>query len=136
MISITYVSSAVLHLRESSMQDLVEKCQGNNKRLGVTGVLDYSDGNFMQVIEGPDLVTHALYDQIKRDNRHRDVTAINIRPLEVREFQGWSMAYNIIPPRTLRDTAIPHAFLDRARPRALPLPNGSASSLICAFMQH
>ena len=109
MISITYVSSAVLHLRESSMQDLVEKCQGNNKRLGVTGALDYSDGNFMQVIEGPDLVTHALYDQIKRDNRHRDVTAINIRPLEVREFQGWSMAYNIIPPRTLRDNAIPHA---------------------------
>ena len=136
MISITYVSSAVLQFRESTLQDLVEQCQANNKRLGVTGVLVYSDGNFMQVIEGPDLVTHALYDKIKRDNRHRDVTTINIQPLEVREFQGWSMAYNIIPPRTLRENAIPHAFLDRARQRALPLPNGSASSLICAFMQH
>jgi len=104
MISNTYVSSAVLQFRESTLQDLVEQCQADNKRLGVTGVLVYSDGNFMQVIEGPDLVTHALYDQIKRDNRHRDVTSINTQPLEVREFQDWSMAHNIIPTRTLRVT--------------------------------
>ena len=136
MISITYVSSAVRRFRESTLQDLVEQCQANNKRLGVTGVLIYSEGNFMQVIEGPDLVTHALYDQIKCDDRHRDVTTINVQPLEVREFQYWSMAYNIIPPRTLRANAIPHAFLDRARQRALPLPKGKASSLICEFMQH
>ena len=66
MISITYVSSAVLQFRESTLLDLVEQCQGNNLRLGVTGVLVYSDGNFMQVIEGPDLVTHALYARAGR----------------------------------------------------------------------
>jgi hypothetical protein len=136
MVSITYVSSAVLRFRESILQDLVEQCQANNERLAVTGVLVYSDGNFMQVIEGPDLTTHALYERVKRDTRHRDVTTINVQPLEEREFEGWSMAYNIVPPRSLRGHAIPHAFLDRARQRALPLPKGSASSLICAFMQH
>jgi hypothetical protein len=136
MISITYVSSAVRQFRESTWLDLVEQCQANNTRLGITGVLVYSDGNFMQVIEGPDLVTHALYDRIKLDDRHRDVTSVNIQALEAREFQGWSMAYNIIAPRALRGHAIPYAFLDRARQRALPLPKGSASSLICAFMQH
>jgi hypothetical protein len=136
MISITYVSSAVLQFKESDLQDLVEQCQANNKRLGVTGVLIYCDGNFIQVIEGPDLVTYALFDGIKRDIRHRDVTTINVEPLEAREFHGWAMAYNIIPPRTLRANDIPHAFLDRARQRALPLPRGSASRLICTFMQH
>lgn len=136
MISITYVSSAVLQFRESTLLDLVEQCQANNSRLGVTGVLVYSDGNFMQVIEGPDLVTHTLYERIKRDARHRDVTTVNVELLEVREFEGWSMAYNIIPPRGLRSHPIPQAFLDRARQRPLPLPRGSASSLICSFMQH
>jgi hypothetical protein len=136
MISITYVSSAVRQFRESTLLDLVDECQANNKRLGVTGVLVYSDGNFMQVIEGPDLVVHALYDRINRDDRHRDITTVVIQTLESREFEGWSMAYNIIAPRALRAHAIPHAFLDRARQRALPLPSGSASSLICAFMQH
>ena len=52
MISITYVSSAVRQFREATLLDLVDQCQRNNKRLGVTGVLVYSDGNFMQVIEG------------------------------------------------------------------------------------
>ena len=136
MISITYVSSAVQQFREATLLDLVEQCQGNNVRLGVTGVLVYSDGNFMQVIEGPDLVTHALYDRIKRDDRHRDVTTVHMQALEGREFQGWSMAYNIIAPRPLRSSTIPQAFLDRARLRPLPLPNGSASSLVCSFMQH
>jgi hypothetical protein len=135
MVSITYVSSAVRQFRESTLLDLVEQCQANNKRLGITGVLVYSDGNFMQVIEGPDLVTHALYDRIKIDDRHRDVTTVNIQALEARVFQGWSMAYNIVAPRALRSHAIPHAFLDRARQRALPLPQGNAASLICAFMQ-
>lgn len=135
MISITYVSSAVRQFREATLLDLVEQCQGNNTRLGVTGVLVYSDGNFMQVIEGPGLVTHALYDRIRRDDRHRNVTTVHIQPLEVREFQGWSMAYNILAPRPLRTMDIPHAFLDRARLRPFPLPHGSASSLVCSFMQ-
>jgi hypothetical protein len=136
MISITYVSSAVRQFRESALLDLVEHCQANNKRLDVTGVLVYSDGNFMQVIEGADLVIHALYDRIKRDDRHHDVTTVVVQSLQAREFQGWSMAWNIVAPRALRGHTLPHAFLDRARERALPLPPGSASSLICAFMQH
>ena len=46
------------------------------------------------------------------------------------------MAYNILPPKALRTNRLPQAFLDRARQRPLPLPHGSASSLVCAFMQH
>jgi hypothetical protein len=135
MISITYVSSASFPFSESTLLDLVEQCQRNNEKLGITGILVYSDGNFMQVIEGADLANRALYDRIRRDVRHRDVTTVHEQFIEAREFQGWSMAYNILPPRTLRTNRLPHAFLDRARQRPLPLPQGSASSLVCAFMQ-
>jgi Sensors of blue-light using FAD len=135
MISITYVSAAVVPFNETTLLDLVGQCQRNNERLGITGILVYSDGNFMQVIEGADLVTHALYARIELDVRHRAVTPVAQQLIDVREFQGWSMAYNILPPKALRTHRVPHAFLDRARQRPLPLPEGSASSLICAFMQ-
>lgn len=59
MISIAYVSSATVAFNETKLQDLVAQCQRNNERLGVTGILVYSDGNFMQVIEGGELVTES-----------------------------------------------------------------------------
>jgi Sensors of blue-light using FAD len=136
MISITYVSSAVFRFNETTLLDLVDQCQRNNERLGITGILVYSDGNFMQVIEGADLVTHALYERIKLDPRHRGVLTVHEQSIEAREFLGWSMAYNILPPRALRTNRTPYAFLDRVRQRPLPLPQGSASSLVCSFMQH
>lgn len=136
MVSITYVSSAVFRFNETTLLDLVDQCQANNERLGITGILVYSDGNFMQVIEGADLVTRALYERIKLDARHRGLFTVHEQSIEAREFLGWSMAYNILPPKALRTSRTPHAFLDRARQRPLPLPQGSASSLVCSFMQH
>lgn len=136
MISITYVSSAVYRFSEATLLDLVDQCQRNNERLGVTGILVYSDGNFMQVIEGADLVIHALYERIRCDSRHRGVYTVRQQGIEAREFRGWSMAYNILPPAALRTNRTPHAFIDRERRRALPMPAGSASSLVCSFMQH
>ncbi len=135
MISITYASSATSLFSEALVPDLVDQCQRNNSRLGITGILAYSDGNFMQVIEGADLVIDTLYQRIKLDPRHRDVTTIHQQRIEAREFQGWSMAYNILPAKPLRTHRLPEAFLDRARQRPLPLPEGSASKLICSFMQ-
>ena len=134
MVSITYVSSAVFPFTPATLVDLVDQCQRNNARLGITGMLVYSDGNFMQVIEGADLVTQALYDRIRRDARHRDVTTVQQESIEACEFPGWSMAYNILPAKPLRTHRVPHAFLDRARARPLPLPTGSASRLVCSFM--
>jgi Sensors of blue-light using FAD len=136
MISIAYVSSAVFSFNETALLDLVDQCQRNNARLGITGILVYSDGNFMQVIEGADLPTYALYDRIQRDVRHRGVTTVHQQLIQVHEFRGWSMAYNILPPKGLRPHRLPEAFLDRARQRPLPLPLGSASSLVCSFMQN
>jgi Sensors of blue-light using FAD len=136
MISITYVSAAVSRFNETTLLDLVDQCQRTNERLGITGMLVYSDGTFMQVIEGADLVTVALYERIKLDARHRGVATVHLQTIEVREFQGWSMAYNILPAKALRTNSVSHAFLDRARQRPLPLPKGSASSLVCSFMQH
>ena len=107
VISITYVSPAVAQFSETTLLHLVDQSQKINERLGITGILAYSDGNLMQAIEDADLPTFALSERIRRDVRHRDVTTVHHQPIEVCEFQGWSMAYNILPPRRLRTNRIP-----------------------------
>jgi hypothetical protein len=136
MISITYVSSATSPFGDDALLNLVDECQVNNQKLGITGVLVYSEGNFMQVIEGAALVTQSLYERIKLDARHRGVTTVNEQPIQVCEFAGWSMAYNILRPKSLRAPRLPQAFIDRAGRRPLPLPQGSASRLLWSFMQN
>lgn len=135
MISITYISSATAPLSDEALLKLVDQCQKTNQRLGVTGVLVYSEGNFMQVIEGAELVTLALYERIKLDTRHAGVTTVNEQQIQACEFDGWSMAYNILRPKSLRAPRLPQAFIDRAGRRPLPLPQGSASRLLWSFMQ-
>jgi Sensors of blue-light using FAD len=136
MISITYVSSATSPFGDEALLNLVDECQLNNQKLGITGVLVYSEGNFMQVIEGAALVTQSLYERIKLDARHRGVTTVDEQHIQVCEFGGWSMAYNILRPKSLRAPRLPQAFMDRAGRRPLPLAQGGASRLLWSFMQN
>jgi hypothetical protein len=64
MLSIFYASAAVRLLSESEIVELLEVSQTNNAREGVTGMLLYNNGNFIQVIEGPDTAVLSLYDKI------------------------------------------------------------------------
>ena len=47
---IVYVSSATRPFQEAELQDLLLKARENNARLGVTGMLLYIGGNFMQLL--------------------------------------------------------------------------------------
>ena len=57
VISITYVSPAVAQFSETTLLHLVDQSQKINERLGITGILAYSDGNLRQAIEDADLPT-------------------------------------------------------------------------------
>ena len=50
MICMLYVSSAVLGLNEREVTSIVKASQLNNQQLGVTGILLYNSGNFMQLL--------------------------------------------------------------------------------------
>ena len=52
MIALVYVSAARKLFDEAELSALLTQCRANNARLGVTGVLLYADGNFMQALEG------------------------------------------------------------------------------------
>jgi hypothetical protein len=93
MISLIYVSSAVKPFSPSELSDLLTQCHTHNTSVGVTGMLLYKDGDFMQVLEGEQETVQTLYSQIGRDPRHRRVLKILQSPLAERQFNDWSMGF-------------------------------------------
>ena len=65
--------------------------KANNPRSGVTGVLCFSDGIFLQVLEGGRTAVSALYNRIAADPRHRDVVLLSYEEIGERRFAGWAM---------------------------------------------
>lgn len=88
-----YISAASGPVDEAVIQGLLEVSRRNNARLGVTGLMLYHDGNFLQVLEGEEAVVTALYDRIALDGRHRGVIRLLGGPITERAFPDWQMGY-------------------------------------------
>ncbi|MBV9829379.1 MAG: BLUF domain-containing protein [Alphaproteobacteria bacterium] len=91
--SITYVSAAVRLFQRGELADLLEHGASNNRRRGITGLLLYIDGNFIQLIEGEKDVVSDLFEQIRLDPRHRTVITLTRGRIEQRHFANVSMGF-------------------------------------------
>ena len=91
--SLVYVSSATLPFSGEDLRALLATCRKNNAELGVTGMLLYKDGNFMQVLEGDEEAVRGLYDRIETDPRHNGEIVLQQGPAEERQFPDWSMGF-------------------------------------------
>ena len=97
MIHLVYVSHAVKKMDERALIDLLHQSRENNKRKGITGMLLYMGGNFMQVLDGEAAVVDDLYQRIVADERNSESTLLLREEINKRTFPGWSMGF-----RTLR----------------------------------
>lgn len=93
MFQLVYASSAVDLFSAADLAALLKKSRDNNTRLGVSGMLVYHDGNFMQVLEGDHGTVTALAARIERDPRHRGFLRLMGRDIPEREFGEWSMGF-------------------------------------------
>ncbi|QIN80232.1 hypothetical protein GBA65_18810 [Rubrobacter marinus] len=93
MFFLTYASTATQDLSKADLNELLAQCRKNNADLGVTGMLLYKDGNFMQVLEGEESTVRSLYAKIGGDPRHKGEILLQQGTLEERQFPGWSMGY-------------------------------------------
>lgn len=93
MINLIYASSATEMLTEPALLEILEKAREKNARLGITGMLLYRGGNFLQVLEGEDESVRELYKVIRQDQRHKGVMLIAERPVPERNFAEWKMAF-------------------------------------------
>lgn len=63
----------------------------DNARDGITGALLYDEDCFAQVLEGPLEAVERVFERIRRDRRHNDVTVLENAPQRERLFVHWSM---------------------------------------------
>ena len=102
MFHLVYVSSAVKPFDNTELVEMLNKARAKNLGLGVTGMLLYKDGNFMQVLEGDKSVVRDLFETIKTDPRHHGVIAILEQEIKAPVFADWSMGFrNLSDPQIL-----------------------------------
>lgn len=106
MISLIYISNAVAFLPAAELDQILAASRRNNGRAGITGMLVYMDGSFIQALEGEEDVLDPLVARIAEDPRHRDFVVIARYPIAERQFPDWSMGFRRCdgaPPGELAD---------------------------------
>lgn len=93
MYRIVYVSAAVNPFSKSALLELLTKASEKNQRLGVTGLLLYKDGDFIQMLEGERTVVEELFKKIGDDRRHARVIVLIEGETDERLFKDWSMGF-------------------------------------------
>ena len=76
---------------DKNLSDIITKAQQKNKALGVTGVLFYLNGQFLQIIEGEDETIKNLMAEITIDDRHTNVSILIDEKVEQRGFKDFNM---------------------------------------------
>jgi hypothetical protein len=93
LISAVYVSSAHSTLTDQELAQILTISRENNKKRGITGMLLYRGGDFMQIIEGPAASIEALLKSLARDTRHTGMIILKKTPIPERQFSEWQMAF-------------------------------------------
>lgn len=75
----------------ATIEAIFAKAREHNPASGITGVLCYGCGVFLQAIEGGRSQVNALFGHIQRDARHRDVELLHYEEIDERRFGGWTM---------------------------------------------
>lgn len=93
MHQVIYSSAAVTPFTETELGQLLARARVNNERLGISGLLLYDDGSFLQVLEGDQQVIEQLYETIGQDKRHHRVVSLLRREIDERHFGQWRMGF-------------------------------------------
>ena len=91
LVRLMYASRAAAAVDQEALLAIVRKSKANNPAVGVTGVLCFSEGIFLQVLEGGRSAVNRLYNRIASDPRHSDVELLCYEEIGERRFAGWSM---------------------------------------------
>ena len=90
---LVYTSAATRDIPREELGEMLAGGRRRNRARGVTGLLVYHDGMFMQALEGPQPVVHALMAAISADDRHRGIFILLDEAASERRFAEHAMAY-------------------------------------------
>ena len=73
------------------IEKILEKAKKRNVEHGITGLLFYHQGRFLQIIEGSKDSLNDLMTKLESDPRHTNVERLVDEEIKVRSFDNWNM---------------------------------------------
>ena len=129
MIELVYASAEAEPFSATGLADLLDKAREKNLALGVSGVLLYHNGSFLQVLEGEASVVDALFQKIGKDPRHTRMMTIKRGSISRRSFAGWSMGFVLPTAAVLKKLEGFDRFLQSG-----VLPTSRAADNLCQIL--
>jgi hypothetical protein len=93
IVQLIYVSTATRDLDDDEIRRVLDSSVTHNKEHEVTGMLLYSFGSFMQVLEGSQSAVEETMSRIYKDARHHGIIVMSKAQVHAREFGHWSMGF-------------------------------------------
>ncbi len=91
LVRLLYVSRALDPNANEETDSILDSSRQHNIANGITGILCYGGGIYLQAIEGGRKQVNELYGHIIRDTRHKDVVLLHYEEITERRFGGWTM---------------------------------------------
>lgn len=90
-IRLIYSSAAASGMSYGTLVEIMDHAQARNVERGITGILCYGSGQFLQALEGDRSAVNTLYHQIARDFRHVECQLMSVEEIGARAFPEWTM---------------------------------------------
>lgn len=91
---LVYISAESGPMTDVDLEQILTAARRNNRVIGVTGMLLYDEGSFIQALEGDEDTVEALFERIEMDPRHHDANVLMRGCAEQRDFPDWSMGFH------------------------------------------
>ena len=91
--SLVYTSRQNRPFDAADLPSLLHSSRAANSQAGITGMLLYWQGTFVQALEGERKHVCRLADAISQDRRHGAFFICSRQQIAARQFAGWSMGF-------------------------------------------
>ena len=92
--AIAYVSAASWSLLDEHVERILAEARRLNTLNGITGVLLYCDGNFMQYLEGDEDAVRETFARIRASQSHYQINELMNQAIHEREFADWALGFS------------------------------------------
>ncbi|MDR3457578.1 MAG: BLUF domain-containing protein [Verrucomicrobiae bacterium] len=97
-----YTSTACKPFSQAELCDLLAVSREKNARSGLSGMLLYKFGDFMQMLEGSEPAVRSLVKTIQADPRHDNMVKLLEGYTNERQFPGWYMGFYNLDTEAVR----------------------------------
>ena len=113
---IVYASAATEGFAPADLDAILLSARRRNAALGITGMLLFVDGSFLQVLEGTQDRIDELFETIRADSRHCRTVLLLREPIDERSFGDWTMGATTATLTELREAVGTNSFFREREP--------------------